>query len=212
MRNRLFNPDNGLMITFGQISDCIFLSLFFVLGCMPVLTSGVSVAALYDATFRAFRKGEKNSWNRFFHVFKANWKASLLPTLAFLPLLWLLLKGAVGIWNSVAAGEMSWMLFSALALLLVLALGMLSLIFPMLSRFENSFLSLMKNSFLLSLANLPRTLVLGLINAVSIYLVLRFVVPLFFLPSLSALLGSLLIEPMFRPFLPTEENVDNAEE
>jgi len=42
--------------------------------------------------------------------------------------------------------------------------------------------------------------------------VLRFVVPLFFLPSLSALLGSLLIEPMFRPFLPTEENVDNTEE
>lgn len=210
MRNRLFNPDNGLMITFGQITDCIFLSIFFLLGCIPVLTSGASVAALYDASFRAFRQGEKNSWKRFFHVYKGNWKAGILPTALFLPLLWLWLKGAVGLWNRVALGEMGWMLFSALGLLMVLVLGALSVIFPMLSRFENSFLGLIKNSLLLSLANLPRTLLLGIINAVSIYFILRFVVPLFFLPSLGALLGSFLIEPMFKPFLP--QDADEAEE
>lgn len=209
MRNRLFNPDNGLMITFSQISDCIFLSIFFVIGCMPLLTSGASTAALYDASFRAFREGEKNSWKRFYRVFRENLIAALLPTVIFLPLLWLLTKGAVGLWNSVAAGEMSWMLLSALGLLIVLALGMLSLVFPMLSRFENSFFTLFKNSLLLSLANLPRTLLLGIINAVTIYLILRFVIPLFFLPALSALLGSFLIEPMFAPFLPLEEKEED---
>ena len=31
-----------------------------------------------------------------------------------------------------------------------------------------------------------------------------YVMPLFFLPSLAALIGSLLIEPMFKPFMPAE--------
>ena len=58
---------------------------------------------------------------------------------------------------------------------------------------------------LLSLANLPRTLVLGILNAAVILLCIRFVFPAFFLPAFAALLGSYLIEPMFRPYLPEEE-------
>jgi hypothetical protein len=65
MFKNIFNPDNGLMITFAQISDCIFLSLLWVLCCFPVISTGASCAALYDSTFRAFRQGEKNSWGRF---------------------------------------------------------------------------------------------------------------------------------------------------
>ena len=59
---------------------------------------------------------------------------------------------------------------------------------------------------LLALANLPRTLCLGALNAACVYLCLRWVFPLFFLPSLAALLGSLFLEPMFRPFMNTEED------
>ena len=36
------------------------------------------------------------------------------------------------------------------------------------------------------------------------FLCVRFVFPLFFLPALAALISSLLVEPMFRPFLPKE--------
>ena len=46
MFRNLINPDNGLMITMNQITDCIFLSLFWLLGCMPVFTAGASCAAL----------------------------------------------------------------------------------------------------------------------------------------------------------------------
>lgn len=78
-----FRPDSGLMITMAQVTDCIFLSLFFILGCVPVVTVGASFAALYDAAHRGFRQGEKNSWQRFLHVFWTNWKAGIVPTLAF---------------------------------------------------------------------------------------------------------------------------------
>ncbi len=205
MFKNLLNPNNSLMITMNWITDCIFLSLFWLLGCFPVVTVGASFAALYDAAYRGFRKGEKNAWQRFLKVYRENWKASILPTVAFLVASFLLGKTLIGLWNSAVAGSLSWMAFSGLAFAGVVLLGILSILFPMLSRFENNFLGLLKNTVLIGLANLPRTVALGVVNAVSIILCIRFVVPVFFLPALAAFFGSLLIEPMFRPYMPQEE-------
>ncbi len=205
MFRNLFRPDSALMITMNQITDCIFLSLFWILGCLPVVTAGASFAALYDATYRGFRRGEKHSWQRFLKVFKENRKQGIVPTVLFLAVFSALAKAMIALWNAAVYGTVSWMLFSVGAFLGVLVLGVLSLLFPVLSRFENSFAGLLKNTVLLALANVPKTLVLGFVNTVSLLLCARFVFPLFFLPSLAALIGSLLIEPMFKPYMSSED-------
>ena len=202
MFRKFLNPDNALMITMTQITDCIFLSLFWLIGCIPVVTMGASFAALYDATYRGFRQGEKHSWGRFLQVYRDNWKASILPTLVFLVGSSLLSKTLIALWNSAAAGNLPWMVFSGAAFVGILVLGILSILFPVLSRFDNSFLGLLKNTVFLAMANLPRTLALGFLNAMTVMLCAVFVIPLFFLPSLAALMGSLLIEPMFKPYMP----------
>ena len=206
MFQKLFNPDNALMITMSQITDCIFLSLMWLLCCFPVVTIGASTAALYDATVRAYRKGDKHSWQRFIKVFKENLKAGILPTVAFLAVFlaggWLLIR----VWNAAVWGQLSWMVFSAAAFAGLAVLGVLSVMFPVLSRFENSFENLLKNTFLLAVANLPRTLGLAFLNACTIYLCVRYIFPLFFLPALAALLGSLFLEPMFRPYMPADQD------
>ena len=209
MFRKFLNPDNALMITMTQITDCIFLSIFWLLGCIPVVTMGASFAALYDATFRAFRKGERHSWGRFLEVYKENWKASIVPTVVFLAWGTLLTKVMVGLWNKAVAGALPWMVFSGGAFVGILVLGILSVLFPMLSRFENSLGALLKNTVFLGLANLPRTLALGFLNAAAVLLCAVYVIPVFFLPSLAALIGSLFIEPMFKPFMPVEESEEN---
>lgn len=205
MFRNLFSPDSALMITMTQITDCIFLSLFWLLGCFPVVTIGASFAALYDASFRGLRKGDKHSWQRFWKVFKDNWKAGIVPTVLFLILAFLLGKGMIGLWNAAVYGQISWMLFAAGEFLGVTALGILSVAFPVLSRFENSLGMLLKNTLFLALANLPRTILLGILSAAAVLLCARFVFPLFFLPSLGALIASVLVEPMFKPFLSEED-------
>ena len=94
---------------------------------------------------------------------------------------------------------------AVLAFVGILVLGILSVLFPMLSRFENSLGALLKNTVFLAMANLPRTLALGFLNAAAVLLCAVYVIPVFFLPSLAALIGSLFIEPMFKPFMPAEE-------
>ena len=204
MLKNLFRPDSGLMVTMTWITDCLFLSMFWMLGCIPVVTVGTSFAALYDASFRAFRKGERHSWQRFWHVYRENWKPGILPTILFLAASALVCKALISAWNSAVAQNISWGWFAAVAFLCAAFFGILSVLFPVLSRFENSLAGLLKNTVLLALANLPRTLGLGLINAGAVLLCIRFVIPVFLLPSLAALLGSLLLEPMFRPYMPDE--------
>ena len=204
MFRNLFNPDNALMITMNQVTDCIFLSIFWLLGCFPVVTAGASFAALYDSVHHCYRKGNRHPWQRFLHTFRGNWKGCIVPTVIFLAAFWALLKAMIGLWNAAVYGNISWMLFAAGAVVGALVLGMMSILFPMASRFENSLGQLLKNTVLLALVNAPRTLMLGMLNAVAVFLCVRFVVPVVFLPALAALLGTLLIEPMFRPFMNSE--------
>ena len=205
MSRSIFHPDSALMITMTQITDCIFLSLFWLLGCIPVVTIGTSCAALYDAVYHGFRRGDKHSWQRFAQSFRGSWKAGLVPTAVLLTGLFLLTKAVIGLWNSAVAGGISWMVFSGGTFVGILILGILSLMSPVLSRFENSTAALLKNTLFLAMANLPGTVGLGVLNAAAIFLCARFVVPLFFLPALSALISTLFVEPMFKPFMPEEE-------
>lgn len=206
MFRSIFNPDNPLMITITQITDCIFLSIFWLLGCFPVVTVGTSTAALYDAVWRGFRQGEKHTWSRFLHSFRGNLKAGIVPTVIFLVGGFLFLRGVILAWNSAVYGQISWGVFAAAAFFGLVIAGTGSILFPMLSRFENSTAVLFANTFRLGLARLPLTLGLGLVNAATIFLCARYVIPLFFLPALAALISTLFIEPMFRPYMPKEED------
>ena len=205
MFRNILSPDSPLMITITQITDCIFLSLFWLLGCFPVITAGVSTAALYDAVYHTFRKGEKHSWQRFLHAFKQNLKPGILPGILFIAVTAVLVRCGILVWNQAVYGNISWGVFAAAAFFLLVLLGLGSILFPLLSRFETGTAQLFSNTVRLGLANLPLTMGLALVNAVVIFLCVRYIVPLFFLPALGALLSTLFIEPMLKPYMPSED-------
>ena len=187
------------------------MSLFFLLGCVPVVTAGASFAALYDAVYRGFRQGEKNTWQRFLHVYRTNWKASIVPTMVFIATVYGLGYGMIQCWNVAVYGNISWMLFAGLAFVAVVLAGVLSVLFPMLSRFENPVAVLLKNTVMLALANLPRTVVLGVVNVVAALVCVLFIIPLFLVPALAALISTVCIEPMFKPYMPAEPEEEAAQ-
>ena len=201
MFRNLLNPENGLMITMNHITDCVFLSRFWFLGCFPLVTVGCATAALYDTAYRRFRQGDMKSWSRFGTVFKRELASGLVPSVLYLAALWFGIRGMIALWNAAVAGTVSWMVFSGVGFLAVTALGILSVLFPLLSRFANPLPALLGNTVLLALTNLPRTIALGLLNAITGWLCIRWIFPLLFLPAVSALLSTFLLEPMFKPYM-----------
>jgi len=205
MFKNLFNPDNALMTTMAQVTDIIFLSLFWLLCSFPVITIGASSAALYDAVYYGFRKKDKHPWGRFFQSLRNNLKSGILPGIVYLAIFCLGGWTLIQVWNAAVWEQVSFAAFSAAAFVVVLLLGILSILFPMLSRFNNSLWGLLRNTVLIGLLHLPRTLGLGLVNAISIALCVKFVFPLFFLPALANLINTLFLEPMFKPYMGEEE-------
>lgn len=201
MFRKLFSPDSDLMIVMTWITDCIFLSVFWLLGCAPLVTVGGSCAALYDAAYRTFRRKNKGAWRRFWRVWLKNWKSGIVPGLFVMAILIALGWGMIQLWNR-AVLEGAWLLFAAAAVVAVILLGALSVVLPMVSRFENRPLQQIGNAFAVAMANLPRTFLLGILQAITMFACAYLVAPILFLPALTALISSWLIEPMFKPYLP----------
>ncbi len=210
MARSFFHPDNALMITIGQITDCIFLSLFWLLGCFPVITAGAAAAALYDGVYYGFRRGDKHCWRRFFYAFRQNLKSSLLPGVVVLAAAAALVRIGVWLWNGAVHGQISWAVFSGAAFVMLVLVGIGSILFPLLSRFETTTAQLFSNTVRLGMAHLPRTVALGLINGAAIWFCVRLVIPLFLLPGVATLVSTWLIEPMLQPYMPQEEKEDAA--
>ena len=150
--------------------------------------------------------GASGSRSKFLKSFRQNLLPGLVPSLVHLLVLAVTGWGMIRLWNGAVAGSVSWMLFAAGAFGAVVLLGILGVMFPMLSRFENSLGALLKNTLFMALANLPRTVALGILNGAVLLLSLRFIFPVFFLPATAALLSTFLLEPMFKPYMPEEDS------
>lgn len=203
MFRSIFNPENDFWVVVGWITDVLFLSIFWLLGCAPVVTIGASTAALYDAAYRIFRRKEKRGWIRFWQTYIRNLKSSILPNILYLALLLGVGSVLINLWNSAVAGG-SWLLFAAAAVIGLVVFGALCLVFPVLSRFESGALQLLGNSFRLAMANLPRTVAIAVICGAAGWLCLRFILPLVIAPALAAVLVSFFIEPILKPYLPED--------
>ena len=89
-------------------------------------------------------------------------------------------------------------------------------VFPVLSRFENTIKNTIKNAFLMSLLNLPKSILIVILHFLPVVAVLITVqaLPVVFLLGFStvAYLCSMLYVRIFKRFEPEEENAGNGDE
>lgn len=212
MFNKLMDSDNGLVITMNWITDCLFLSMLWLLFSVFLVSFGPACAALYDTAVHTFRRGEKVVYHRFFQSMKRNMKTGIPAGLIFLAAGWAGLR----LWDRLGAaaenGGAGYALLWGYFVLLLAALGIFGFLFPLLSRFETSLPRLFSNCVLLGMANLPRAAALGLLSAVAIWLCVWLWWPVIFIPCLWAIVASFFIEPVFEPFAASGAEEQGEEE
>lgn len=161
----LFDPESQIMQIISRICDIVVLNLVFLLTCIPIFTIGAANTALYDVVFRLDTEREGKLLATYFRSFKENFLQSTALWLA------LLLFGAATYMNMTrfsVLGEKAYLLgyglFIVSMLVLVLEVFIFSYGFPLFSRFRNSTRQTTLNALLLAIGNLPRTLVVTVIN------------------------------------------------
>lgn len=161
----LFDPDSLIMQIISRFCDIVILNIVFLITCIPIFTIGAANTALYDVVFRMDTDREGKLLATYFRSFRENFRQSTV--------LWLmlLLFGAATYVNMTRfsiLGDSSYLLgyglFILSMLVLVLEVFLFSYSFPLLSRFRNSTRQTALNALLLAIGNLPRTLILTVIN------------------------------------------------
>lgn len=158
----MFHPDSWLIRFLTKVCDLLFLNIALVLSCCTVVLSGAGVTTLYSITLKMMRGQDCDPVKGFLRALWGNFLPSSFATILLLGDVTLL-----AILRSVLYAEtllMPPVVFVLLAILAVLLTALLSYLFPLLARYENTFLKHLSNAARLALANLPVTVLITTVN------------------------------------------------
>ncbi len=166
------NPDSPFMESLSMMADYMLLNVLFLICCIPVVTIGPAVSALYTVSMRTVRSEGGYIAKPFLKAMKANFRQSFLLGLLY---------GAAGgmlvysfaYWRGRGFGTLSgkMALFFLAAAIAVYLLSLLY-VFPLHARFENRLPQTVKNALIVAMFNPKETLLLCLIVAAAAVLFL----------------------------------------
>ncbi len=137
-----WNVDNPVWKFIGRLYDFFFLSLLWLLFSLPIVTLGASTTALYDIVLKMAEDKEGKLLEGFWHSFKANLRPATCIWLLFLvtgiPLALDLLLALRG------SGNLTLWFFFTAAFLSLAWLAILSFVFALTARVENTPWNLIK--------------------------------------------------------------------
>lgn len=76
--NGFFNIDSPIMRLLSKVCDLMILNALCIICCLPIVTAGASVTALYTITMKMVRGEESYIFKGFFKAFKENFKQSTI--------------------------------------------------------------------------------------------------------------------------------------
>lgn len=200
MNNSLFNPDNWLWQPFGKVADFLILSALWIFSSILIVTLGPAFTALYDCSAHCVKNGDKDIFSRYLRTFRRE----LLPSiLSFL--LWAVIIGGIfsltrNFTATADPTKFNLIIAYATVFILVLVIGIASWVFPLLSRFTFNIVDLNFTAIRLAIMHLPRTIALGICTSLTIWICIRFWIPLMIAPGIYGLLTTYILEPIFKKY------------
>ena len=129
-----FNMDGPIFRFLNKMADLCILNLIFMICCLPVITIGASLTALYTVTLKMSHDQEGYMARSFFKAFKENFRQATMIWVPSLLLLFVMLAD-IRIYSSSNAGKYQPLLIGAY-LLFVLIIFLIIFSFPVLAKFQ----------------------------------------------------------------------------
>lgn len=197
---KIFDLDSPLMNVLNKMADLMWLNILTLICCIPIITAGAAFTSMQYVALKIVRNEESYITRSFFKSFKTNFRQATL-----IWLLILLIAAVLG--GDYYIITKSGIQFSSVLVVLIMAAAVLVIcttlyVFPVLAKFDNTIMGTIRNAFIMSILQLPKTLVM-LVMAffpLIIYLVSLRLIPIIFLFgfSLPAYASAMLYNKFFQ--------------
>lgn len=162
LSSKIFNLDNWIMRFFSRIFDIVILNFTFIICCIPIVTIGASLTAMYSITLKMVRNEESHIIRGFLKAFKQNFRqGTIIGMLAIIITFFITVDlRIIGI-----IGDDRLKVMQVLCYIVAIWGYIIFLYaFPLLARFENTIKEVFKNSFVLSVVNFKWTILFILLD------------------------------------------------
>ncbi len=187
---------SGAMSALEWLADLFILSVLFLLCSLPLVSLAASASAAYYVLIKNLRGHRGGLSASFFAAFRGNlkqtWPISLLLVFGG-ALLWVY-SFLGGVFNTESLVYLVYWL--SVLLLLILLTGTALYAIPMAARTHLKAGEILRNSLLLALRNILRTLLMIVLLAGCVWLLLNVPILILILPAGYALLCSYIVEPV----------------
>lgn len=175
-----FLPDSRFVRFLTKVCDLLLLNVLAVFLSLTVIAAGTAIISLYTAVIKMRQEEDSEPISCFLHALRENFSLSVpAAPLLFADLLLLALLRYALIAETLVFSPAA---FVFLAIAATFLTALLSYLFPLLARFENTFPRHLANAWRLAAANLPVTFLLVTVNLLPLLLAV-------FLPGLFQLLA-----------------------
>ena len=202
----LFNVDNPFFTTISKICDILFLSVVWLILCIPIITIGPASTAMYYAVVKVIRRERGYLFREFFKSFRMNFKRAAIMGVILTITFAVLFFDISYSWQLMnAKASKGSLLFGVFIALTFLALSFTIYVFPILSRFEMTVKQLFRATVFMSMRHILFTLVMAVVTVASAILIFLIPFLIFFLPATTVLLNSFLMEKVLKKYMPQSE-------
>ncbi len=209
--------DSKFMRALSKLADLMWVNILTMVCSIPIFTIGASFTAMHTVVYKLYKNEEGYVTREFFKAFKNNFKQSTLMWLLYLLIglvlcgdIWLMYKGYV---------DMATFFKVVIGIAAVVYLFSLAWVFVLQSRYENPIKYTIRNTFMVSLANILYSLMMIILFISPVVLLMFFdwAVPVCFLLGFSvpAFVQSILYARVFDKIenpQTDEEDGEKAEE
>jgi uncharacterized membrane protein YesL len=193
-----FNLENPFFTGLGKLVDCVWLSVLWLVCCLPVFTIGTSTSALCYAVHKSIRGGRSYPTRCFFSAFRDNFKQATLAWMVWLIFFLVLVLDAL-------VTRQVTFLFYFFLVMIVLAVMWLCYLLPYVARFENTGKETLKNALIMTFCHPQWSVLLLLILVAGAFLVWLVLPLVAVMPAIAALLSDLILQRIFRRYMSEED-------
>ena len=166
-KKKIFSTDNPFNMFMTKIFDLAWINIMWLICCIPIVTIGAATSSMYYLTLKMIRDEEGGITKTFFKQFAVNFKKSIPMTLIMVVVAAILVFD-FHVLSAVSGSNIASIMYGGCIALAILAVGYFSALWPVFARFENTVKNTLINAGKIAVANLPKTLLVMVINAIPV--------------------------------------------